>query len=73
MTAHLTRREALKLLGGVTGLGILSACSSPTPATPAKPAEPKPAETKPTETKPAAPAAKPACCNDSHPKGCGCQ
>jgi multiple sugar transport system substrate-binding protein len=59
MTAHLTRREALKLLGGVTGLGILSACSSPTPATPAKPAEPKPAETKPTETKPAAPAAAP--------------
>jgi multiple sugar transport system substrate-binding protein len=52
MAAHLKRREVLRLLGGVTGLGILTACSSPAPAT-----ESKPAESKPAETKPAAPAA----------------
>jgi multiple sugar transport system substrate-binding protein len=52
MAAHLRRREALKLLAGVTVLGILTACSSPAPAT-----ESKPAETKPAESKPAAPAA----------------
>jgi multiple sugar transport system substrate-binding protein len=38
MTAHLKRREALRLLGGITGLGILTACSSSAPE--AKPTAP---------------------------------
>src|SRR6266536_1273990 len=56
MSVRLKRREALKLLGSITGLGILTACSSSTPA-PA-PAESKPADAKPAQSQPAAPAAQ---------------
>lgn len=66
MPMPLTRRSALKLLVGMTGLGMLSACSSASsPSTESKPAESKPAtpasqgqpavkapDTKPAETKP---------------------
>ena len=52
MAAYLKRREVLSLLGGLTGLGILTACSGGAPAT-----DSKPAETKPAATTAAAPAA----------------
>jgi multiple sugar transport system substrate-binding protein len=57
---HLTRRQALRLLGLGAGMTLLAACgqgAQPAPtAAPAKPAESKPAEA----AKPAAPAAQPA-------------
>jgi multiple sugar transport system substrate-binding protein len=58
MDSNLKRREALKLLGGITGLGILSACSSPTPPAASQPtaaAAANPAASNPTTQ--AAPAA----------------
>ena len=63
---HLTRRQALRLLGMGAGMTLLAACgqsAQPAPtAAPAKPAEAaKPADAaKPAESKPAAPAAAPA-------------
>src|SRR5687768_12090754 len=63
MAQRLHRREALRVLGGMAGVSLLAACSSPssapTPPTPAAGVKPA-AETKPGESKPAEKAAAPA-------------